>query len=127
MRLTRIVPAAMIAAALLVAGEATASANAVWCLYDPPIQVVTPGGEILVVNNTIYLAPYERHLAKHFVATATAVSNGHGGTHITVHVQIASGISSAHVVSSVNRFQVSSGGGGTGGTVVTTDLDVPAA
>jgi len=127
MRLTRIVPAALIAAGLLVAGEATASANVVWCLYDPPIQVVTPGGQTLVVNNTIYLPPYERHLAKHFPATATVASDGHGGTHITIHVQIASGVSSAHVVSSVNRFQVSSGGGGTGGTVVTTDLDVPAA
>ncbi len=126
MRLTRIVPAAMIAGALLIAGEATASANCEWCVYDPPVQLVTPGGQILVVNNTIYLPPYERHLARHFPATATVTSNGHGGTHITIHVQIASGISSAHVVSSVNRFQVSSVGGGTGGTVVTTDLDVPA-
>ena len=127
MRLNRIVPAAIIAAALLIAGEATASANCEWCVYDPPIQVVTPGGHVLTVNNAIYLPPYERHLASHFTATATAVSNGRGGTHISVHVQIASGISSAHIVSSVNRFQVSSVGGGTGGTVVTTDLDVPAA
>src|SRR6266849_2743703 len=125
--LTRIVPAALMAAALLLAGEATASANCEWCVYDPPIQVVTPGGHIVTVNNTIYLPPYERHLASHFTATATAVSNGHGGTHITVRVQIASGITSAHVVSSVNRFQVTSAGGGAGGTVVTTDLDVPAA
>jgi len=127
MKLTRIVPAAMIAGALLIAGEATASANCEWCVYDPPIQVETPGGAILTVNNAIYLPPYERHLASHFPATATAVSDGHGGTHISVHVHIASGITSAHVVSSVNRFQLSSVGGGTGGTVVTTDLDVPAA
>src|SRR5260370_41432665 len=105
MRLNRIVPAAIIAAAFLMAGEPTASANCAWCVYDPPIQVVTPGGHIVTVNNAIYLPPYERHLASHFTATATAVSNGHGGTHISVHVQIASGISSAHVVSSVNRFQ----------------------
>lgn len=127
MRLTRIVPAVMIAGALLIAGEATASANCEWCVYDPPIQVVTPGGAILTVNNAIYLPPYERHLASHFAATATAVADGHGGTHITVHIKIAPGITSAHVVSSVNRYQVSSGGGGTGGTVVTTDLDVPSA
>lgn len=127
MRLNRLVPAAMMAAAFLIAGEATASANAEWCVYDPPIQVVTPGGHILMVNNAIYLPPNERHLASHFTATATAVSDGYGGTHISVHVQIASGITSAHVVSSVNRFQVSSVGAGAGGTVVTTDLDVPAA
>ena len=127
MPLNRIVPAAMMAVAFLIAGEATASANCEWCVYDPPIQVVTPGGHILTVNNAIYLPPYERHLASHLTATASAVSDGHGGTHISVHVQIASGITSAHVVSSVNRYQVSSVGGGTGGTVVTTDLDVPAA
>jgi len=127
MRLNRIVPAAMMAAALLIAGEASASANVEWCVYDPPVQVVTPGGTYLMVNNSIYLPPYDRHLASHFPATATVASDGHGGTLITVHVQIASGVSSAHVVSSQNRFQVSSPGNGAGGTVVTTYLDVPAA
>ena len=127
MRLTRIVPAAMIAGALLIAGEATASANVEWCVYDPPIQVVTPGGTYLMVNNAIYLPPYERHLAKHFTGWATVAPDGHGGTHITNRVLIPSGISSAHVGSSEKRFQVTSAGGGAGGTVVTTDLDVPAA
>jgi len=127
MRLTRIVPAALMAAALLVAGEATASANCEWCVYDPPIQVVTPGGHILTVNNAIYLPPYERHLAPHFPASASAVADGHGGTLITVHVTIASGVSTAHVVSSEFRFEISSPGSGTGGTVVTNHLDVPTA
>jgi hypothetical protein len=127
MRLNRIVPAAMLAAAFLVAGEATASANAEWCVDDPPIQVVTPGGAILAVNNTIYLPPYDVHLASQFTASATVAPDGHGGTLITVHVHIPSTASSAHVVSSENRFQVSSSGGGTGGTTVTDYLDVPAA
>lgn len=127
MRLIRIVPAAMIAGALLVAGEVGAAANCEWCVYDPPVQVVTPGGTLLTVNNTIYLPPYDRHLSAHFPTSATVTSDGHGGTHIAVHTQIATGVSSAHVVSSVNRYRVTSGAGGTGGTVVTTDLDVPAA
>jgi len=127
MRLNRIVPAAMMAAALLIAGEATASANCEWCVYDPPIQVVTPGGANLTVNNTIYLPPSAIHLASHFPATATVAPDGHGGTLITVNVQIAAGVSSAHVVSAENRFQVSSPANGTGGTVVTTYLDVPSA
>ena len=127
MRLYRILPAAMMAAALLIAGEATASANCEWCVYDPPIQVVTPGGAILTVNNTIYLPPYDVHLASQFTASATVAPDGRGGTLITVYVHIPSTASSVHVVSSENRFRVLSPGTGTGGTVVTNYLDVPAA
>lgn len=127
MRLNRIVPAAMIAASFLIAGGATASANAEWCVDDPPIQVITPGGANLIVNNTIYLPPYDVHLASQFTASATVVPDGHGGTLITVHVHIPSAASFAHVVSLENRFQVSSPGNGTGGTLVTNYLDVPAA
>lgn len=127
MRLTRILPAVVVAALLSLAGEVTASAHVVFCMYDPPVQVVTPGGQNLTVNNTIYLPPAERHVSDHFPATATAVADGHGGTLITVHVQIASGVSSAGVVSTVQRYQVSNAGGGAGGTVVSLDLDVPSA
>ncbi|TMB99891.1 MAG: hypothetical protein E6J40_03320 [Chloroflexi bacterium] len=125
MRLSRILPAVMIAAVLSLAGEVSASAHVVFCMYDPPVQVVTPGGHYLTVNNTIYLPPYERHVADHFAATATATADGHGGTLINVRVNVASGVSSAHVVASVQRFQVSTDGGGSGGTVVSLDLDVP--
>src|SRR6266700_6619803 len=90
MRLSRILPAVMIAATLSLAGEVTASAHVVFCMYDPPIQVVTPGGHYLSVNNTIYLPPNERHPAAHFAATATTSADGHGGTLITVHVQVRS-------------------------------------
>jgi len=127
MRLRRILPAAAIAVALALMSEGTASAMVVWCMYDPPVQVVTPGGQYLTVNTTIYLPPYDMHLARNFPATATAIADGHGGTLINVHVRVASGVSSAHVVSSVQRFQISSNGGGAGGTVVSLDLDVPAA
>jgi hypothetical protein len=127
MKLSRILPAAMIAAVLSMAGGTAASAHVVFCMYDPPIQVVTPAGHYLSVNNTIYLPPQDRHIADHFVATASATADGHGGTLIAVHVQVASGVSYAHVVSAVQRFQVASAGGGSGGTVVSIDLDVPSA
>jgi hypothetical protein len=127
MRFTRILPAAVIAAAFVFAGAAPASAMVLWCESDPPIQVVTPAGVNLMVNNMIYVPRYGVHQATHFPASATAVSDGHGGTLITVQVQVASGVSFAHVVSSENRFQVASRGDGTGGTVVTTYLDVPQA
>jgi hypothetical protein len=127
MRLTRILPAAVIAAAFVFAGAAPASAMVLWCESDPPIHVVTPAGTNLMVNNMIYVPRYDVHLATHFAASATTAPDGHGGTLITVHVQVASGVSFAHVVSSENRFRVASPGDGTGGTVVTTYLDVPEA
>lgn len=126
MRLTRILPAAAVmAAAFSFSGAMPASAMVLWCESDPPIQVVTPAGANLTVNNMIYVPIYDMHLATQFPASATAESDGRGGTLITIHVQIASGVSRAHVVSSENRFQVSSPGDGTGGMVVTTYLDVP--
>ena len=125
MRLTRILPAAVIATAFSFAGAAPASAMLLWCESDPPIQVVTPAGTNLTVNNMIYVPRNEMHLATHFLASATTAADGHGGTLITVHVQVAWGISMAHVVSSENRYRVASTGDGTGGTVVTTYLDVP--
>jgi hypothetical protein len=126
MRLTRILPAAaVIAAAFSFAGVMPASAMVLWCESDPPIQVITPGGANLTVNNMIYVPIYDMRLATHFQASATAVSDGHGGTLITVQIQVAWGVAFAHVVSSENRFQVVSPGDGTGGTVVTTYLDVP--
>lgn len=44
---------------------------------------------------------------------------------MTLNVQIPSGVSEAHVVSSENRYQVSSEAGGEGGVVVILYLDVP--
>ena len=126
MKLVRILPAAaVIAAALSFAGVAPASAMVLWCESDPPVQVITPGGTTLTVNNQIYVPRYDMHLSTHFPASATAMSDGHGGSLITVRVQVAFGVSFAHVVSSENRFQVASPGDGTGGMVVTTFLDVP--
>ncbi len=125
MRLTRILPAAVVATAFSFGGAAPASAMVLWCESDPPIQVVTPAGTNLTVNNMIYVPRYDMHLATHFPVSAAAAADGHGGTLITVHVQVAWGVSLAHVVSSENRYQVASPGDGTGGTVVTTYLDVP--
>jgi hypothetical protein len=125
MKLTRILPAAVVAAAFSFAGAVPASAMVLWCESDPPIQVVTPSGANLTVNNMIYVPVYDMHLATHFPVSATTAADGHGGTLITVHVQVAWGVSLAHVVSSENRYQVASPGDGTGGTVVTTYLDVP--
>ena len=110
----------LLAGVMLVGGSAVASANMAWCLSDPPIQVTTPGGHNLMVNNQVYLPPSAKHLKGQITEDATAQADGHGGTLITVHVHVPE---QAHVVSSENRFRLSDQGDGD--SVVTLLLDVP--
>jgi hypothetical protein len=123
----RVVVLGAIAAGLLVlGGQGAASANVMWCLSDPPIQVRTPGGHNLSVNNMIYMSPVDRHIASQITDDATAVPDGRGGTLITVHVRIPSGAHGANVVSSNYRYEVEDTRGTPyGGTVLTLTLDVP--
>jgi hypothetical protein len=123
----RVVVVGALAAGLLVmGGQGTASANIMWCLSDPPVQVVTPGGHHLTVNNMIYLSPADRHRASLITDSATTAPDGRGGTRITVHVYIPAAVHGAYVRSSNYRYQVtdtdSTPGGG---TVITLSLDVP--
>jgi len=123
----RVVVLGALAAGLLVmGGQEAASANVVWCLSDPPIQVETPGGHSLSVNNMIYLSPVDRHIARQITAGASAAADGKGGSLITVHVYIPSGAHGAAVVSNNYRYRVTkSASAANGGTVLTLTLDVP--
>ncbi|MHB8590158.1 MAG: hypothetical protein ACYDA0_15145 [Candidatus Dormibacteraceae bacterium] len=123
----RVVGVGALAAGLLVAGgQGAASANVMWCLSDPPIQVVTPGGHHLSVNNMIYLSPIDRHIAKLITDDATPAPDGKGGTLITVHVYIPQIAHGANVVSANYRYRVTdSDGARGGGMVLTLQLDVP--
>src|SRR5258708_37716438 len=112
---------------LLNAAAGTASANLSWCISAPPIQVATPAGHIVTVNNMIYIAQSEARLGSAITDSATAATNGPGHTLITVLMTLPSGITLAHVVSSVYRYQVSSQADGTGGTILRLFLDVPIA
>jgi hypothetical protein len=123
----RVVVVGALAAGLLVMGGAgTASANVAWCMSDPPIPLVTPGGHNVTVNNMIYLSPVDRHIASLITDDAVTAPDGLGGTLITVHVHIPAGAHGANVVSNNFRYRVtdtkSTPGGG---TVVTLSLDVP--
>jgi hypothetical protein len=117
------------AMAALAFGQVAASANAEWCVSDPPLQVVTPGGHNLMVNNMVYLSQVNQqgnfNTKGQTTETATVASNGHGGTLITVRVDIGQGVQQAKVVSSVNRYQVSQQGTGPAGGVIFLYLDVP--
>jgi hypothetical protein len=123
----RVVVLGALAAGLLVlGGQGAASANVMWCMSDPPIQVVTPGGHNLSVNNMVYLSPIDRHIASQITDGATAVPDGRGGTLITVHMYIPSAAHGASVVSSNFRYEVTdTGGTRNGGVTLTLTLDVP--
>jgi hypothetical protein len=123
----RVVVVGSLAAGLLVlGGQGVASANVAWCMSDPPIQVVTPGGHNLSVNNMIYMSPVDRHIARLITDDATTAPDGRGGTLITVHVHIPAGAHGANVVSANYRYEVKdSNGTPGGGTTLTLKLDVP--
>ena len=124
---TRVVVVGALTVGLLVAGgQGAASANVMWCVSDPPIQVVTPGGHSLSVNNMVYMSPVDRHIASKITDDAIAAPDGKGGTLITVNVYIPQGAHWAHVVSNNFRYRVSDTNGTPGGgTVLTLQLDVP--
>src|SRR2546421_12672456 len=100
----------LLAVAMLIGGQEVASANVMWCLSDPPIQVVTPGGHYLMVNNQVYLPAYAKHLKSQVVDDAVAEPDGRGGTLITVYVHVPT---YSHVVSSENRYRLSARRDGT--------------
>jgi len=117
---------ALAAGMLVIGGQGAATANVTWCLSDPPIAVVTPGGHNLMVNNMIYLSVTDRHLASLITGDAAAAPDGRGGTLITVHVYIPPAVHGAFVVSSNYRYEVQDTDGTLGGgRVVTLSLDVP--
>jgi hypothetical protein len=126
MRVKGVVVGALAVGMLFVGGQGAASANVMWCLSDPPLQVVTPGGHNLSVNNMVYLSVVDRHIASQITDDASALPDGKGGTLITVHVFVPEGAHGAHVVSSNYRYEVTaSNGTPSGGTVLTLQLDVP--
>jgi hypothetical protein len=110
----------LLAGVMLMATSVAASANVAWCMSDPPVQVVTPGGHSLTVNNQVYLSAAALHLMNDVTDTASAAADGRGGTLVTVHVFVPG---AAHVVSSIYRYGVSAARDGT--NVVTLTLDVP--
>jgi hypothetical protein len=113
----------LLAGTLFVGGSGAASANMVWCMSDPPIQLVTPGGHYVVVNNMIYLPPQALHLKNQITDDAVATSDGKGGTFITVHVHVPATAGRAHVISSENRFQTTTQRDGD--STITLYLDIP--
>jgi hypothetical protein len=120
MKARSVVVGVLVAGAMLLAAQVSASANVAWCLSDPPVQVLSPGGNYLMVNTQVYLPPYATHLKSEIYDSAVATPDSNGGTLITVYVFVPA---PAHVVASVNRWQASATTAGSG--TVTLYLDVP--
>ena len=125
MRLRSLILAGAFGVGLILAGPGTASANIAWCVSDPPVQVVTPDGHNLLVNNYLYVPPRYAHLAKQVTAVADANRDGVGGTLITVYVHVPRGMENLYVVSAEQRYRVTAHGTGPSGTYITLSLDVP--
>ena len=125
MNVRRVVLGGLVAGVLTVGGAASASANVAWCLSDPPAQVQTATGKTLSVNTSVSVARPEVKYLRAVHNDAATSPDGAGGTLVTVHVYLPTGITSARIVSSVNRYAVSATAIGQGGTVVTLYLDVP--
>jgi len=123
MKFRNVLLGGLLAGTLFIAGSGAASANVAWCISDPPIQLVTPGGHYIVVNNMVYLPPQALHLKNQITDEATATSDGAGGTLITVHVHVPATAGRAHVISSENRFRTTMQRDGD--TTITLYLDVP--
>ena len=118
---------ALAAGLLILGGQVAASANVVWCAFDPPVQVLTPGGQHLTVNNMITMSSVDKDLAKLVTEDAIAAPDGVGGTLITVNVHIPQGAHGAYVVSTNHRYAVTATASTRGGgAVLTLELDVPA-
>jgi hypothetical protein len=114
------------AGGLLVAAPVGAAANVMWCVGDPPVQVTSSAGTQFVVNTQVYASTKHSALKHSDTVTATSVSDGSGGTLVTVEVTGPAG-EYMTVVASVTtaHAKISSQASGTGD--VTVVLDVPIA
>ena len=127
MRIRGVVVGALAAGLVVLGGQVAASANVVWCTFDPPVHVVTPGGSHLTVNNMITMSLVDKDIAKLVTDDATTAPDGVGGTLITVHVHIPPGAHGANVVSTNHRYgATTTSSTPAGGVVLTLELDVPA-
>jgi hypothetical protein len=113
-----------VACGLLAASSTVVSANVMWCVGDPPVQMSSPSGTNFTVGTQIFTSGNKQHLSQQVDEIVTSTPDGHGGTLVTVEIQGPAG-QAMTVVASVNKYKVSGQASGVGDVVVT--LDVPVA
>ena len=124
MKLKTVLAGGAVACGLLAASPAAASANVMWCVGDPPVQMSSPSGTNFTVNTQVYTSDAKQHLSQQMTEEVTSSPDGSGGTLVRVEIFVPAG-QNVTVVASVNKYKVSSQASGAGDVVVT--LDVPVA
>jgi len=127
MKTRSVVAGVVAAAAMVVGGAVVASANVIWCLEDPPVQVQTPTGTNLTVNVTVAVPQYQAKYINDVLVTTLTAPDGAGGTLITVNVTVPATISTANVGITVKKYKITDSATVPGGGTTTLHLDVPAA
>lgn len=96
---------AAVTAALAVTAS-PALAYQVFCESDPPVQVVTPAGHNVTINNWMTVETSDRHLLKQVVVYGTTEPYGPGQTLVTIHIHTPrGGQGQVHVRSRSSRFE----------------------
>lgn len=98
-----------------------------WCDNEPPLQVVTPAGTHVTINNWISVPVQDRHLLKNMVVSGTTEPGAKPGTTL-VHVHVLTpdgGSRNVHVTSSTSRFDQVSSADGDWNSEIVLDLTVP--
>ena len=127
MKARSVVAGVLAAGAMVIGGSVVASANVIWCLADPPVQVQTPTGTNLTVNVTVAVPQYQAKYINDVHVTSLTAPDGAGGTMITIDVTVPATISTANVTVTVKKFKVTDSTTVPGGGTTTLHLDVPAA
>jgi len=127
MKARSVVAGILAAGAMVVGGAVVASANVIWCLEDPAVQVQTATGTNLTVNVTVSVPQYQAKYINDVVVTTLTAPDGIGGTMITVQVTVPATISTANVGVTVKKYKVTDSATVPGGATTTLYLDVPAA
>ena len=124
MKLRTAVVGAAAACGLTLMSAGGAAANVMWCVGDPPVQMSSASGTNFTVNTQYYTTNSKQHLSQQLTEQVTSVSDGHGGTLVTVEVFGPAG-QSITVVASVNKYKITGQSTGAGDVIV--QLDVPVA
>ena len=125
MRARRLAVAAVVASVAALAAAVPAAANLAWCVYDPPVKVVSPAGSNLLVNTYVYYPKVSKQIAPRVTVEASADASSTGGTTITVRVYVPRGDGTIHVVVTSQRYKITEEQDGAEGSVMTFTLDVP--
>ena len=125
MKLRSVVVGSVAAVGLLVGGGASASANIMWCVSDPPVQLETAGGTNLTVGVSVAVPKGQNGYVNDVKVDAVTTPDGSGGTLIAIHVSVPSSISAANVTATVKKYKLSTSASVAGGSSTTLYLVVP--